>query len=82
MSDFLGIILARVDPATARALEPVLDGLRAEFGGGEVYIASPRGSRAREIRAALRVESVSRVAERYRISRRTAQRLQRREDIL
>lgn len=75
MSDFLGIIMARVDPAIARALEPVLDALRAEFGGMEVYIASPRGQRAREIRDALRVESVTRVAERYRISRRTAQRL-------
>lgn len=75
MSDFLATILMRVDPAIARALEPVIAELRIEYGGREVYIASPRGWRTKEIRDALRVETVARVVERYRISRRTAQRL-------
>ena len=77
MNDFLSVILSRVDPHLARALEPVLSDLRLEFGGTEVYIASPRAQRIRDIRNALSDESITRVAERYRISRRTVQRLAR-----
>lgn len=77
MSDFLTVLLARVDPAVARTIEPTLAELRAEYGGSTVYIASPRRILAQSIREALQVDSIARVAARYRISRRTAQRLAR-----
>lgn len=75
--DLLAVIMARANPALAPALAPLLEELRVEYGGREVYIASPRAWRRNEIRAALEREPVATVMRRYRISRRTAQRLAR-----
>ncbi len=77
MSDFLTVILARVSSPVAEALAPVLEDLRLEYGGREVYIASPRTQRQREMREALQRDSTLAVAQRYRVSRRTAERWQR-----
>lgn len=77
MSDFLTVIMARVTPSLAAALAPVVEELRVEYGGREVYIASPRTQRQRDMRAALQRDSAAAVAQRYRVSRRTAQRLAR-----
>lgn len=80
MTDFLAVMLARFGPALAEQLAPVVEELRAEYGGERVYIASPRAQRNQQIRAALHRESVAQVARRYRVSRRTVQRLQHTED--
>lgn len=77
MNDFLNVILARVEPALWPALCPVLEQLRAEYGGERVYIASSRSQRQRQIRQALQQESRKVVAQRFRVSRSTVDRLAR-----
>lgn len=77
MSDFLTVIMARITPRLAEEIAPILEDLRLEYAGQKVYIASPRAMRQRDMRIALQRESAQVVAQRYRVSRRTVQRLAR-----
>ena len=74
MSDFFQAMLSRCPPALREPLAPLLDELRREYGGREVYIASSRAQRQRALRVDASRESATVVAARYRVSRRTVQR--------
>lgn len=68
-------LMARIDPNLVPLVAPAVEEVREEYGGRNVYIASPRAQRQRNMRAALQTQPIATVAQRYRVSRRTVQRL-------